>query len=181
MRKALALLLLAAVTAGNAGCTSCVGKVRSLFRRGAPCGTTTVAPAQLGAPLVMQAPAPMMQAPPIVHAAPMQAAPVCVPCQPMCEPCGDVCGSCGDCGNCGCGQGWVSGSSGYFGGYVHEGGAGCAECNGGVMYDGAPYEGQVIEGGVVDRDYSGSSSRSEPTPSDRREDDPGPGGNRRGY
>ncbi|QDS98106.1 hypothetical protein [Adhaeretor mobilis] len=182
MRNVPILLLLAVVTVGNTGCTSCFGKVRSLFRRGAPCGTTTVAPAALGAPLVMQAPTavapPVMQAPMAYQAAPMQ----CMPCQETCPPCGDTCG---DCGNCGCGtQGWVSGSSGYFGGYVGEGGAGCSDCNGGVIYDGSSYpmEGQTIEGERVN-DGGYSSSMSQPTPSSSggstRDNDPGP--SRPGY
>jgi hypothetical protein len=113
MRKLTILLAVAALATSSSGCCVC-GRVRNWFHKGSPCGTTTVAPAVLGAPLAMGTPLqqPYMAAP---MAAPMMAAPpVCCEQAPMCvQPCAQPCDPCDPCGGasmgyapsdgCGCG------------------------------------------------------------------------------
>jgi hypothetical protein len=110
MRKLTILLAVASLAASTSGCCVC-GRIRNLFHKGSPCGTTTVAPAVLGAPLAMGTPiqqpvmaapmaAPMMAAPPVC----CEQAPMCVqPCDP-CDPCGGVAtGYAPAAEGCGCG------------------------------------------------------------------------------
>ena len=93
----LALLLVA--LPATVGCTRC----RNFFHRGAACGTTTVAPATLSAPVALTNPAQQPAAPaapaPATAAPTMVAPPViccpqpcfpCVPCDP-CVPCEPYC------------------------------------------------------------------------------------------
>lgn len=150
MRKLTTLLLVAVLIASTTGCG---GKIRSWFHRGSPCGTTTVAPAVLGAPLAINAPAaapavttPMFAAPAVVSGGCCQAAPVCAT---PCVPCDSGCGNCCDvpCGDCGCADpsGVICGSSGYA--------SGCSDCVGGTAVE--PYEGQIIEGDAGSREPYG--------------------------
>ena len=123
MRKMLILLALAVLTTTTSGCSRC----RNLFRRGAPCGGTTLAaPAMLGGAIPLGNPVALPQAPRIIPQTILaqpnccceQSAPVCCePCPSNCVPCesgyhggetGYVGGDC-DCQN-------VPGE--YFGGYL---------------------------------------------------------------
>jgi hypothetical protein len=122
MRKLTILAALAAVTLSS-GCTRCCGRCRNWFAKGSPCGTTTVAPAMLGAPLAMGTPIaqpvmaqPMMSQP--MMSAPMcvEQAPMCMPCVP-CDPCADPCAG--------------AMNMGYMGGYTS--GGMCCESTGDVM------------------------------------------------
>jgi len=137
MRKLTIVLSLAALAASS-GCTNCcIGRCRSLFHKGSPCGTT-VAPAVLGAPLAMGTPMatpvaapyqqPMFAAP--MMSAPMMSAPMCVEQAPICMPCPQQCvDPCAD----PCASGAVS--MGYMGGYTSEGytsGGSCCDGSGGV-------------------------------------------------
>jgi hypothetical protein len=79
--RMLFVVALAALTVGNTGCT----RFRNWLHRGSRCGTTTVAPAMMGAPVALGTP----------YVAP-QATQVVVPqatceCVPMCPPCSDPC------------------------------------------------------------------------------------------
>ena len=160
MRKILILLALAMLAVSTTGC--CRGRLRNLFRRGAPCGGTRLAaPAMLGGAIPLGLPAGIQQAlPQGIITQPgnccEQSAPMCDPCPTDCGPCdsgysgnGGYIGESG--GDCGC-----NGSTGeYFGGYVGEG-APPAE-NGG--YEGT-YEGNVVPGGAVSE---GSATYPGPT------------------
>ena len=155
MRKILVLLALAMLAVSTTGC--CRGRLRNLFRRGAPCGGTRLAaPAMLGGAVPLGLPAGLRQAiPQGAISQPSIGAPAC--CEPCptecCEPCPSDCGSgyMGDGGyigesggDCGC-----QGNTGeYFGGYVGEG-APPVEYGG---YEGSyegTYEGNVVPGGTV--------------------------------
>jgi hypothetical protein len=117
MRKLTIFLSLAALLAATNGCCCC-GRIRNWFHKGSPCGTTTVAPAVLGAPLAMGTPMqqPIMAAPMAapMMAAPMMAAPgVCCEQAPVCVQACDPCDPCGGMATgfapavegCGCGGG----------------------------------------------------------------------------
>jgi hypothetical protein len=96
--KATILLALAIVTIANAGCCR---TCRNWLQRGSLCGTTTVAPATMGAPVALGTPyvqpqmaAPMQQV--VMPQANCQCMPQCVPmCQPCCDPCATMCSPCG--------------------------------------------------------------------------------------
>lgn len=125
MRKMSILLALVLVTmATTSGCTRC----RNLFRRGAPCGGTTLAaPPMLGGAIPLGSPVAVPQAAPMVQpgiiAQPnccCEQAPICVPC----DPCPTECVPC-EGGYMGSGAGYVSGDcecetapGEYFGGYI---------------------------------------------------------------
>lgn len=97
MRKILILLALAVVTTANSGCHA---RFRNWLHRGSPCGTTTIAPAMMGAPVALgtpvaapqvapamapamaPAPRPMQQ---VVVPQPIYCCPQPVPCCPPCE------------------------------------------------------------------------------------------------
>ncbi|MEM8864669.1 MAG: hypothetical protein AAGF31_03890 [Planctomycetota bacterium] len=84
MKKFALLLAVAMLTSSLVGC-GCCRRVRSLFNRGAFCGTP--AAAAIAAPpqsFVIPAPAPV-----VVPQASCD--PCCVPCQPCCDPCVDCC------------------------------------------------------------------------------------------
>jgi hypothetical protein len=96
------VLALALVTTASSGCC---GPCRNWLRRGSLCGTTTAAPAMMGAPVALGTPyvqqpmaAPMQQM--VMPQANCQCAPQCMPqCVPMCQPCCDPCASmCSPCG-----------------------------------------------------------------------------------
>ena len=146
MRKVLILLALAVLTVGNTGCSRC----RGLFRRGAPCGGTTLAaPNMLGGAIPIGQPRPIAQPrilpqmiPQNTIAPPNYGQPnfgqQCVPCCPCvpCDPCENMCNPCESGyhsgGDCGC----QTGAGEYFGGYL--------EGSSPTMV-----EGTVIEGGAV--------------------------------
>ena len=152
MRKTLILLALAMLTISSTGC--CKGRLRNLFRRGAPCGGTRLAaPAMLGGAIPLGLPAGLRQPviPQGVVAQPgvccEQSAPMCEPCPTECVPCdqgyiGGDSGYIGEGGDCGC----PSNSGEYFGGYVGEGAAPVEYGGGG--YEGT-YEGNVVPDGTV--------------------------------
>ena len=116
MRKMLIVLALAILTVSSTGCSRC----RGLFRRGAPCGGTTLAaPPMLGGAIPLGNPVRLQQPPQIVQPGILvqpnccceQAAPMC------CEPCPTQCGPCESGyigGDCGC----ETSTGEYFGGYV---------------------------------------------------------------
>ena len=95
MRKILILLALAVLTTANTGCSA---RFRNWLHRGSPCGTTTIAPAMMGAPVALgtpvaapqvapamipvMAPAPRQQ---VVVPQPIYCCPQPVPCLPPCE------------------------------------------------------------------------------------------------
>lgn len=140
MRKtAIFLTLLIVTIAMSSGCRSC----RNFFRRGAPCGTATVAPPMMGAPRPLGSPyvvAPqpaqvvmpqnqvvvpqMMMPQQPACCCPQQVPQCCEPCPPCCMPCETGCveGSSYMGGNCGCSGGEVVGQGEWFGGYVENGG-----------------------------------------------------------
>jgi hypothetical protein len=124
------VLALALVTTASSGCC---GPCRNWLRRGSLCGTTTAAPAVMGAPVALGTPyvqqpmaAPMQQV--VMPQANCQCAPQCVPqcmpqCVPMCQPCCDPCASmCSPCG-----------PSTWSGGYM-DGGC-CEGTTSGEVYD----------------------------------------------
>ena len=141
MRNVLILLMLVAVTATTAGCTRC----RNLFRRGSPCcGTSTVAPAMMGAPVAISAPTvaapptrvipqvvpqvvPQIMTPQVV--VPQQQVPCC---PQVCPPCATPCVPCDPCR--GCEQGCVGATGEWFGGYVGD--ATCPNCGPTTTYEG---------------------------------------------
>ncbi len=122
MRKLTILLALAALTASGTGCCGVCGRVRNFFHKGSPCGTTTVTPVVLGAPLAMGTPLMQPMAQPIMAAPmaqPMMAAPsVCCEQAPACV---QQCDPCDPCGGV---------TTGYAGGYATPMAAGCG-CAGG--------------------------------------------------
>ena len=97
MRKLLILLALAVLMTANVGC--CSGSFRNWLHRGSPCGTATVAPTMMGAPMILgsqlqapqvaptmapfMAPAPMQQ---VMVPQPMYCCPQPVPCCPPALP-----------------------------------------------------------------------------------------------
>lgn len=119
------LLVLAVVTVGNTGCCA---RFRNWLHRGSRCGTTTVAPAMMGAPVPLGTPytapqpAPTTAAPSapqvIVPQNNYQCVPQCIPmCPPQyCNPCYDPCDPC---------QGSMMGvpcdGATWFGGYIENG------------------------------------------------------------
>ena len=131
----LALLTLTVVTSGC--CQTC----RNFFRRGAPCGTATLAPPMMGAPRPLGSPYVSVPPQPVQSIVPptlvpqqgfgcQPAVPCCQPCQPCCEPCPTQC--CDPCQTncvpmgsgymgpeCGC-VGEQVGEGEWFGGYVNE-------------------------------------------------------------
>ena len=117
MRKTAILLALLVVTIATSGCCR---TCRNFFRRGAPCGTTTVAPPMMGAPRPLGSPyvaapqptqvvmpqnqvvVPQMMVPqqpacccpqPVPQCCPPQCCPpqCCEPCPPCCMPCETGC------------------------------------------------------------------------------------------
>ncbi len=168
MRKILILLALAMLAVSTTGC--CRGRLRNLFRRGAPCGGTRLAaPAMLGGAVPLGIPAGLQQAiPQGVITQPgnccEQSGPACCePCPTDCNPCdsgymgnGGYLGDSG--GDCAC-----QGDTGeYFGGYVGEG-APPVEYGG---YEGG-YEGNVVpDGTVIDGGtyQDGSGTHQDPGP-----------------
>ena len=162
MRKVTFLLIAALAVASTSGC----GKMRSWCHRGSPCGTTTVAPAVLGAPIAVSAPiaAPAATAPIVAAPAPAivgggcgccTPAPCCpTPCPTPCVPCQTPCTPCCETP---CGDGWMAGSSGYF-----QSQGACSSCA-----DGAPvagYDYVDATGGAVEVDRGADTT------------DPGPAG-----
>ena len=95
MRKILILLALAVLTTANTGCCA---RFRNWLHRGAPCGTSTIAPAMMGAPVALgtpvaaprvapvmapaMAPAPVQQ---VIVPQPIYCCPQPVPCCPPCQ------------------------------------------------------------------------------------------------
>lgn len=100
----LIVLALAVLTSATAGCCN---TCRNWLRRGSLCGTTTSAPATIGAPVALGTPyiQPQMAAPVQQMVMPQancqcmpQCMPQCVPvCQPCCDPCATMCPPCDPC------------------------------------------------------------------------------------
>ncbi len=81
MRKMLILLALVVVTTANAGCC---GRFRNWLHRGSPCGTRTIAPAMIGAPLAIGSPfVPQAATQIVVPQQPQYCCPQEVPCCPQ--------------------------------------------------------------------------------------------------
>ena len=101
--KAMILLALTVLTVSTSGCCR---TCRNWLQRGSLCGTSTVAPATMGAPVALGTPMvqpqyvqPQMAAPPqqvVMPQANVQCVPQCIPmCQPCCDPCATMCSPCG--------------------------------------------------------------------------------------
>ena len=85
MRKMPILLVLVVLTTANTGCCA---RFRNWLHRGSPCGTTTVAPAMMGAPVALGTPVPAPQAAPamVPYMAPAPMQQVVVPQPQYCCP-----------------------------------------------------------------------------------------------
>jgi hypothetical protein len=106
MRKLTILLAAAALVAPSTGC---IGRCKSFFSKGSPCGTVMTTPAVLSAPMAMGAP----------FAGPVMQPNMCCEQAPMCVPC-DPCMQYDPCATTGV-------TSGYFGNYMQSGSdCGCA-------------------------------------------------------
>ena len=128
----LAIVLIMITTSG------CIQSCRNFFRRGAPCGTTAMAPPMMGAPRALAnafvtAPQPVQTVvPQMVMPHPRcccqqpvsecQCCDPCPPCNPCTPPCDTGCSMCGPGyvdANYGCG-GETVGQGEWFGGYVED-------------------------------------------------------------
>jgi hypothetical protein len=123
MRKLTILLAAAALVAPSTGC---IGRCKSFFSKGSPCGTVMTTPAVLSAPMAMGAP----------FAGPVMQPNMCCEQAPMCVPC-DPCMQYDPCANTGM-------SNGYFGNYMPSD-CGCAGGSGGATM--VPSNG--TSGGIV--------------------------------
>jgi hypothetical protein len=105
MRKLTILLAAAALVAPSTGC---IGRCKSFFSKGSPCGTVMTTPAVLSGPVAMGAP----------FAGPVMQPNMCCEQAPMCVPC-DPCMQYDPCATTGA-------TSGYFGNYMPASDCGCA-------------------------------------------------------
>lgn len=136
MRKTLILLALVALTTANTGCCT---RFRNWLHRGSRCGTTTIAPAMMGAPVALGTPVAAPQAAPamapVMAPAPMQQ--VVVPQPAYCCPQPVEC--CPPCEYDPCQSGYMPGMPG---GYLEGGMMAPCECGAGGTYG----EGYLVPG-----------------------------------
>jgi len=161
MRKMLILSALALLTIASTGCCN---RCRNLFRRGAPCGGTTLAaPPMLGGAIPLGNPMALPRMVPQNVIAQPNCCPqdCCQPAMPMCQPCcPQDCPS--DCVPC----------DGVSGGYLGAGGSDCGcptnpgEYFGGYVGDSAPpmMEGAVVPGNPVVPQQGSGSRYNDPRP-----------------